>query len=290
MSDLDRQWIEVFRAGDYGSKGNWTAADLDQLAQSYDPAKHAAPVVIGHPQHDAPAWAWVKKLRRVGESLWARLEKVAPEFEELVRQGRFLQRSVAFYKKFALTGRPYLRHLAFLGAQPPEVKGLQPIAQLAEGGSALVEFSESAPLRSLKPYIPFTPPLPGTVVVGMELAEEAEELAQTEKIEFGEAVDRVRRKGKPKVPFTPPLGKMVVVNVELAEEAEELAQTEKIEFGEAVDRVRRKGKPKVPFTPPLGKMVVVNVELAEEAEELAQTEKIEFGEALRRARQERASR
>lgn len=42
-SALDRQWIEVFRAGDYGSKGKWTVASLDQLAESYDPAKHAAP-------------------------------------------------------------------------------------------------------------------------------------------------------------------------------------------------------------------------------------------------------
>ena len=32
MSALDRQWIEVFRAGDYGSKGKWTEAELDQLA------------------------------------------------------------------------------------------------------------------------------------------------------------------------------------------------------------------------------------------------------------------
>ena len=38
MSHLDRQWIEIFRAGDYEAKGKWTVPDLDQLAESYDPA------------------------------------------------------------------------------------------------------------------------------------------------------------------------------------------------------------------------------------------------------------
>jgi hypothetical protein len=34
---------------------------------------------------------------------------------------------VALYKQFPLTGGPYLRHLGFLGAAPPAVKGLAPV-------------------------------------------------------------------------------------------------------------------------------------------------------------------
>jgi len=124
---LDGAWIEIFRAGDYGERGNWTADDLDRLAAAYDPRKQSAPIVLGHPADDAPAYGWVKRLRRAGQSLWAQLEKVDPVLETLLRAGRFAQRSVALYKQFPLTGGPYLRHVGFLGAAPPAVKGLTPV-------------------------------------------------------------------------------------------------------------------------------------------------------------------
>ncbi len=127
MTDLSGKWIEVFKVGDYGDKGKFTTADLDKIAESYDPKLHEAPVVVGHPAHDQPAYGLVKTLRRAGNSLWAQLSKVDPGFSDLVEQGRFTQRSVALYRNMPQTSGPYLRHLAFLGAQPPEVKGLQPI-------------------------------------------------------------------------------------------------------------------------------------------------------------------
>ncbi len=127
MIDLSGKWIEVFKVGDYGGKGKFTTADLDKIAESYDPKLHEAPVVIGHPAHDQPAYGLVKTLRRAGDSLWAQLRKVDPGFSDLVEQGRFTQRSVALYRNMPQTSGPYLRHLGFLGAQPPEVKGLQPI-------------------------------------------------------------------------------------------------------------------------------------------------------------------
>ncbi len=137
---LENGWIEVFRAGDYGERGRWTQAQLDQLAADYDPRRHAAPVVLGHPADDAPAYAWVKRLRRAGQSLWAQLEKVDPLFEALLRAGRFAHRSVALYTNFPATGGPYLRHLGFLGAAPPALKGLAPL-RFAESPSVSFEFS-----------------------------------------------------------------------------------------------------------------------------------------------------
>jgi hypothetical protein len=44
MTTLNGQWMEVFRAGDYGAKGKFSAADLDKIVANYDPAKHEAPV------------------------------------------------------------------------------------------------------------------------------------------------------------------------------------------------------------------------------------------------------
>ncbi len=141
MAGLSGQWIEVFRAGDYGEKGSYSTEDLERLAATYDPKLHAAPVVIGHPAHDQPAWGWVEALRRAGESLWAKLTKVDPQFEQLVKDGRFTQRSVALYTKMPQTGGPYLRHLGFLGAAPPEVKGLEPI-HFSDGKFVAIEFKE----------------------------------------------------------------------------------------------------------------------------------------------------
>ncbi|MFQ5695771.1 MAG: hypothetical protein ACE5HB_07270, partial [Terriglobia bacterium] len=124
---LEGKEIEIFKAGDYGDKGKWSLNDLERMARDYSPRVHAAPVVLGHPENDSPAFGWVSKLRRVGESLWATLEKVQPAFTQAVKDGRFTQRSVALYPKFELTGGPYLRHLGFLGAAIPQIKGLEPI-------------------------------------------------------------------------------------------------------------------------------------------------------------------
>jgi hypothetical protein len=142
MSALEGQWIDIFRAGDYGDKGTYTPADLDAMVDNYNPARHEAPVVIGHPEHDAPAFGWVASLRRVGDTLQAKLRQIVPEFEVLVAQGQFKKRSVALYQTAKGLA---LRHLGFLGAMPPEVKGLTDL-RLCEfrdnGAFVAVEFQE----------------------------------------------------------------------------------------------------------------------------------------------------
>lgn len=126
MSKLDGQWIELFRAGEYGEKGSYTSADLASMAGAYDVNFHHAPVVIGHPETDAPAYGWIDALRASGDVLEGRLGQVDPGFEDLLKQGRFKTRSAALYSDLGGKGL-YLRHVGFLGAQPPEVKGLKSI-------------------------------------------------------------------------------------------------------------------------------------------------------------------
>jgi hypothetical protein len=117
---LNDDWLEVFRAGDYGDKGEYSEADLDAIIANYDPKVHEAPVVVGHPEIDAPAFGWVESLKREGAVLLAKLKQVPAEFEELVKAGRYKKRSIALYTEPKLE----LRHVGFLGAMPPEVKGL----------------------------------------------------------------------------------------------------------------------------------------------------------------------
>jgi hypothetical protein len=123
-SDFGDGWIEIFRAGTYGEKGSFTSADLDRVISNYDPSFHEAPACIGHPKDDLPAYGWADRLMRQGDTLLAKFKEVDPAFEKAVLAGRFKKRSAAFYldDDGRISG---LRHVAFLGAQPPEVKGLK---------------------------------------------------------------------------------------------------------------------------------------------------------------------
>jgi hypothetical protein len=140
---LAGKWIEIFRAGDYGEKGKYGREDLDKIAANYDAALHEAPAVIGHPETDSPAYAWAASLRRSGDVLEAQLAEVDPQFERLVKEGKFKKRSAALYNDLGGRGL-YLRHIGFLGAQPPEVKGLKAIFHDANStGAVEIEFAST---------------------------------------------------------------------------------------------------------------------------------------------------
>ncbi|MDR3723273.1 MAG: hypothetical protein P4K83_02135 [Terracidiphilus sp.] len=127
--DLSHGWIEIFRAGDYSSQGkaSITTDDLRRVVDSYDPAYHEAPICVGHPKSDGPAYGWIEKLALSGDTLLAKEKQVDPAFAELRSAGRFKKRSAAFYQdeNGAIAG---LRHVGWLGAQPPAVKGLRDAA------------------------------------------------------------------------------------------------------------------------------------------------------------------
>jgi HPt (histidine-containing phosphotransfer) domain-containing protein len=127
--EAPRPWMEIFRAGDYSKagKGVITAADLSRVVRNYDPTYHEAPETLGHRADDQPAYGWIDALAVDGDKLLARERQVDPKFEEARRAGKFKKRSAAFYcdENGQVTG---LRHLAWLGAGIPEVKGLQDVA------------------------------------------------------------------------------------------------------------------------------------------------------------------
>ncbi len=142
--------VHVFKAGSHTSAGggaySFSDADIKAIALAYNPAKHKAPIVIGHPTLDAPAWGWVDQLTAVGGDLFATESKVDPAFAEMRTAGRYEQRSIALYAP-ADAGNPtpgawYLRHVGYLGAMPPAVKGLEQYT-FADKGAATVSFAES---------------------------------------------------------------------------------------------------------------------------------------------------
>ena len=123
MGKTLKGWVEIFRAGKHtdssGRVVEFSLADLDKTVRLYKPDQHEAPVVVGHPKDNAPAYGWVRKLKRDGTVLLAMFKQLAPEFEEMAIVGRFKKRSISLYPNGSL------RHVGFLGAQPPAVKGLK---------------------------------------------------------------------------------------------------------------------------------------------------------------------
>jgi hypothetical protein len=134
------KWHEIFKAGSY-PQGDFNESDLDQVVANYKPADHEAPLVIGHPKKDDPAFGWVDAVKREGNKLLARFKQVVPEFSEAVNQGRYKKVSVRLRKS---EDGWNLMHVGFLGAAIPEVKGLKPV-QFSEDDSDInfeIDFKE----------------------------------------------------------------------------------------------------------------------------------------------------
>ena len=134
-------WNAIFRTGRHtdssGISREFTTADLDAMVAGYDPAYHEAPLVIGHPKTDAPAFGWVEGLKRVGDRLMAKFKEVPDEVKALVRDRRFKKVSIALYPNMTL------RHVGLLGATPPAVKGLGSISFESGEEWRAYEFSDN---------------------------------------------------------------------------------------------------------------------------------------------------
>ena len=149
MGNFNSQWLEIFEAGDYGDKGNWTTKKIDQVVANLEATNpqgkrlHTPMAVFGHPKHDDPAHGAVSALKREGEILLAQFTKTSDHLEKSVQDGRFPNRSAAFYLDPQGKG-PVLRHVGFLGAIPPEVKGLAPVQFFDGGEHVTIEFKEEA--------------------------------------------------------------------------------------------------------------------------------------------------
>lgn len=141
--------LEIFRAGTHAAMSGETFcfsdADLVATAAAYNPSVHEAPIVIGHPRHDAPAYGWVKSLAVQGGCLVAAADQVDPAFAELVSAGRYKKISASFYAPDApnnpTPGVFALRHVGFLGAQPPAVKGLRS-PEFADDEAGVIAFGD----------------------------------------------------------------------------------------------------------------------------------------------------
>lgn len=141
--------LQIFKPGRHTAMSGvalaFSESDLAASAAAYDPALFEAPLVVGHPKLDAPAYGWVKSVAFTDGALDAEPQQVDPAFAEMVSAGRFKKISAAFFSPTApnnpAPGVYYLRHVGFLGAQAPAVKGLR-TPEFAESEEGIVVFSE----------------------------------------------------------------------------------------------------------------------------------------------------
>lgn len=151
--DTQSKRVEVFRPGTYtamnGTTTTFSAEDVEAIAGGYDADSAPAPVVVGHPSHDDPAYGWVKgfSISEDGK-LQAELHQLAPSFVDAVGEGRYRKISMSFFTpQHPANPKPgsyYPKHVGFLGGAAPAVSGLQPVQFAEEGDDLVVEYVGSA--------------------------------------------------------------------------------------------------------------------------------------------------
>ncbi|MBI5726921.1 MAG: hypothetical protein HY965_03645 [Ignavibacteriales bacterium] len=188
--------FEVLKTGDFtdtsGKQVSFTEDTLQQIADSYDPNKHEAPLVIGHPetvpQNGEPAYGWIQTLSRTGDRLIAHAKQVIPEMLEMIKTGLYKKVSVGLNKDNTL------HHVGLLGAEPPAVQGLKPIT-FSESGQDLTTIETESPIPDLQlsPSLPDSAKQAGFGKEGGSRSETGEsEIVATESTEKAEELQSLK--------------------------------------------------------------------------------------------------
>ncbi|MBN2751866.1 MAG: hypothetical protein JXQ84_04080, partial [Rhodospirillaceae bacterium] len=143
--------IQISRPGRHtatnGATLEFTDTTCADVAAVYDPAVHQAPLVVGHPKTDDPAYGWVQGLAFADGILQVTdVDQLDAAFADLVNAGRFKTVSASFYlpqsPNHPKPGHLYLKHVGFLGAAAPAVKGLKPVSFADDAETLTVEFAQ----------------------------------------------------------------------------------------------------------------------------------------------------
>jgi hypothetical protein len=125
--DEDEFEVEAFSTGTHtsseGEVCSYSSEDLDNIVKKYEETKNTdpAPVCLGHPADSSPAYAWIKSAKRVGDKLVVKLHQMNENFVDALKNHAYKKVSLSLYDS---EDGPRIRHLAWLGAQPPAVRGL----------------------------------------------------------------------------------------------------------------------------------------------------------------------
>jgi hypothetical protein len=127
--------FQCFRAGVHvatdGRTLSFSEADLKHAALVYSPSRRSASLVLGHPEQESDRYGNVLGLIADQDKLMA-LADVNDSLIQAVRGGYYKKVSASFLTPRddanPAQGSYYLRHIGFLGAAAPSVKGMEPLA------------------------------------------------------------------------------------------------------------------------------------------------------------------
>jgi len=134
--------VEIFRSGAWNGD-EYSNADLDDMVRNFDRVGFQVPITLGHQKEPgAPAYGWVKHIRRVGDKLVADFRDLPKKLVDMIRQGRFGATSAEIFWNLERNGKKFrrvLKAVALLGAETPAVSGLAPL-QWAVASNTITTF------------------------------------------------------------------------------------------------------------------------------------------------------
>jgi len=121
--------------------GEITPDKLSETAEAYNNSSFEAPIVLGHPEKDSPAYGWIERLQVQGDRLLAYPKQVTEELKKLVRDGYYRKISASFYgpsnPNNPCPGRYFLKHVGLFGGYPVARKSL-PAVQFSEDSAEIL--------------------------------------------------------------------------------------------------------------------------------------------------------
>lgn len=124
--------VEIFRLGeDRYSPAPLTAWHLQQIADAYNQGTSLAPLALGRPRVEDPAYGWVEYLEVSGTALEAYFGSVLPEVEKAIRSGEYASISSSFYAPAhpanPAPGQWFLMHSSVFGADELKMSLPEPV-------------------------------------------------------------------------------------------------------------------------------------------------------------------
>jgi hypothetical protein len=155
---MTKKLVAIFKAGKHisasGQTLDATPEFCEELVKSYNKSIHHAPFCYGHPKDNDPAGAWAESLvfKRETGTVYAETEVVDGDLVQNLESGKFRYPSASLYMPNSPTnptpGKPYLRHVAVLGAQVPAVKGVG-VVSLNESDEGVFTFAEESKTKGM---------------------------------------------------------------------------------------------------------------------------------------------
>jgi len=132
-------WIKIAKAGQQtttkGKTFTYDIPGMDKTISQYSPYSHEAPVVVNNPKDSDPAMAWVERLKREGNLLFAKFRDIMPEFMEMLNKDAFPKQTIRLYPDLSLC------HVGFYGPTP-DIRGLSGINYKEGGVTMIFDYNE----------------------------------------------------------------------------------------------------------------------------------------------------